>query len=245
MPANPRLPIFADRPQDCPGCGVVHVSFRALCDACLQAALEAEAMTEKDGRIRHRKLAWRGVCPPAYRDTDWSLVHPVLSPLSTEWEPNPKRFLILAGKTGVGKTRCAFGILHRMLLTAGRSVHAVHAGDAWDHGRHVQGLSSAARLRYSDDHRIAAAAEDCMRRCKSADILLIDDLGKERTGNDGRVSEAVQEAIFGVVEFRVAHQKPIIVTTNTTETAIERRFSGDKAPPLLRRLRDEAFSPVL
>ncbi len=232
---------FQPKTLTCPDCQKEHVSIAAVCDECTEIRLAAIHAEERREDLAKKKEAWFAICPPAYRKTDWSRreLSPVLADLATNWTMAPgKPFLILFGKTGRGKTRAGFAILRRMLI-AGYSVHAVHAGDAWDNGYHVQGLSSAARLRHDDDRRMADEADDCIDKAKSAQYLLIDDLGKERTGKDGRVSEAVAETLFGVIERRLSFRQPTIITTNLSWGDVMKRFSTDRGYPLIRRIDEE------
>jgi hypothetical protein len=226
----------------CPDCGKSHVSIAAICYDCADIRLTAIHAEERRESLDRKKEEWFTICPPAYRKTDWSRreLSPVLATLATTWKMTTptKPFLILYGKTGRGKTRAGFAILRRMLI-AGYSVHAVHAGDAWDNGYHVQGLSSAARLRHDDDRRLADEADDCINKSKSAQYLLIDDLGKERTGRDGRVSEAVAETLFGVIERRLSFRQPTIITTNLSWGDVLKRFATDRGYPLIRRIDEE------
>jgi hypothetical protein len=240
--------VFTPKLLICPDCGHSHVSIAAFCDDCTQLRLDAIQEEEAREKIAHKKEEWFRICPPTYRKTDWSRpkLSPKLAGIACNWQMAPgKPFLILYGDTGRGKTRAGFAILRRMLL-AGSSVHAIHAGDAWDQGYHIQGLSSAARLRYDEDDRIVKEANECLNRAKSCKYLLIDDLGKERTGRDGRVSEAVAEALFGVIERRLAFSQPTIITTNLSWAQVLNRFSTDRGYPLIRRIDEEtAEFPIL
>jgi DNA replication protein DnaC len=232
---------FCPKPQVCPDCGCNHEDITALCDPCTTLRLEAIRAEERREDLGRKKEAWFDICPPAYRKTDWSRreLSPVLAKIATAWQMTAgKPFLILYGKTGRGKTRAGFAVLRRMLI-AGYSVHAVHAGDAWDKGYHVQGLSSAARLRHDDDRRMADEADSCIDKAKSAQYLLIDDLGKERTGRDGKVSEAVAETLFGVIERRLSFRQPTIITTNLSWGDVMKRFATDRGYPLIRRIDEE------
>lgn len=227
--------------QTCPDCGIEHEDIAAICDPCTETRLAAIYAEERRENLDRKKEDWFKICPPAYRKTDWARasLSASLAQIATSWQMSPgKPFLILYGKTGRGKTRAGFSILRRMLI-AGYSVHAVHAGDAWDNGYHVQGLSSASRLRHDDDRRMADEADGCIDRAKSAQYLLIDDLGKERTGRDGKVSEAVAETLFGVIERRLSFRQPTIITTNLSWGEVMKRFATDRGYPLIRRIDEE------
>jgi hypothetical protein len=237
--------LLLERPLRCMDCGRMHTGFLSLCGGCAEARLEREQAGCHLAQQKVRNERWRQLCPPLYRETD--LAHPGLSPRLLErvgtWMPgagqgNPGRHcLLLSGTTGRGKTRLAFTALRRV-HEAGRSVYALHAGDAWDRGpHHIQGLSSAARLQYSDDPASAQAARHCLHRARTCRLLLLDDVGKERaTSTTGLLSEAVSEALFALIEHRLTHRLPMILTTNTPAPTLETRLGPDRGPPLLRRL---------
>lgn len=238
-------PILHERPLRCMDCGRMHTGFLSLCGGCAEVRLEREQAGRHLAQQKVRNDQWRQLCPPLYRDTDLS--HPGLCPhlvqLVRTWpqgagqgsEGGPS--LMLTGTTGRGKTRLAFALLRRVHET-GRSVYALHAGDAWDQGpHHIQGLSSAARLQYSDDPATAQSARQCLRRARTCRLLLLDDLGKERaTPSGGLLSEAVSEALFSLIEHRLTRRLPMILTTNASATALETRLGPDRGLPLMRRL---------
>jgi DNA replication protein DnaC len=70
---------------------------------------------------------------------------------------------------------------------------------------------------------------------------LIDDMGKERAGHDGAVSEAVGEALFSLIEYRVAHDLPVIWTCNMSEDDLQKRLGPDRGTPMMRRLREASY----
>ena len=223
----------------------MHTGFLSLCGGCAEARLEREQAGRHLAEQKVRNEKWRQLCPPLYRDTDLS--HPGLCPRLVQrvrtWPQGAGQgsdggaSLLLSGTTGRGKTRLAFALLRRF-HDLGRSVYALHAGDAWDRGpHHIQGLSSAARLQYSDAPATAQSARQCLQRARTCRLLLLDDLGKERaTTSGGPLSEAVGEALFALIEHRLTHRLPMILTTNATSTPLETRLGPDRGLPLIRRL---------
>lgn len=61
----------------------------------------------------------------------------------------------------------------------------------------------------------------------------------------GQHSEAVGETLFGLVEFRLVHRLPTIITTNISGQAIQKRLGPDRGAPLLRRFQDESSMPMI
>jgi DNA replication protein DnaC len=243
MHAAPPIPT---RLRSCLDCGQVFEGILGLCAECSEARLAEESRTRQAQRDQARLSAYLKVCPVTYRHTDWS--HPGLHErcVSTalSWSPDAGgrwRSLGMFGPSGTGKTRTAFHILRRHVLS--HDVYAVHASDAWDHGDHVQGISSAAvqRLRHAEEPRLADAARQCLQRARTCGLLLIDDMGKERAGHDGAVSEAVGEALFSLIEYRVAHDLPVIWTCNMSEDDLQKRLGPDRGTPMMRRLREASY----
>lgn len=232
--------------KTCPKCHTQHNGILSICVDCSEAGYkQLQADRERERQIE-REASWLAMCPATYRQTDLNRIHPICRQLAQSWTPGyqGRSSLLLPGVTGAGKTRASFAILRRF-FEAGKSVYAVHAGSAWDIGEHVQGLGSAARLIHSDDSRIAEAARGCLSYARRCYLLLIDDLGKERTGDRGQVSEAVGEALFDLIESRLVHGLPTIVTTNLSGQDLQTRLGPDRGAPLLRRLSDDAFMPMI
>ena len=63
-------------------------------------------------------------------------------------------------------------------------------------------------------------------------MWFFDDVGKMRW------LPTTEGVFFDIVETRMRDQKIILVTTNDAGAALEKRFSDNVGPPLVRRLRD-------
>ncbi len=236
------------RERTCPGCGKQHISIVSMCPDCAEARLAEIASEEARQKEAMRLSYWRAICPQDYQSTDWS--NPALSAgcrRVRQWRlgtPAGQTCLGLFGESGIGKTRAAFAVLNYYFL-AGYSVYAVHSSNAWDSGENIQGLSSAARLQFDDEAKVRDSARDCLNRARSCSVLLIDDVGKESASRDGRVSEAVGEALYSLIENRIANGRSIIWTCNMAAGDIEARLGPDRGWPTMRRLRDKSFIPEL
>jgi DNA replication protein DnaC len=71
-----------------------------------------------------------------------------------------------------------------------------------------------------------------IRRAHRAEILFIDDIGKEK------YTERVESEFYDLIETRTAHLRPILWTANTSGAGLEAMMSPDRGAPILRRLRE-------
>lgn len=232
-----------DRERTCGLCGQTFVGI--VCGPC-SAKRREEAETADASRMEAtRKLFWQSICPVAYRDTDLNRIHPTLKTIAETWEPGGKTSIVLAGDSGEGKTRAGFHILWRF-LASGRSVYALHAGDAWDDsGDTPRGLSSAIYAQFSNDAKIEAEASSVLSSARAASFLLLDDIGKERESSSGQLSPVMAEALFNLIEYRAIHGKATILTSNMAAKGLALRFPADKQQPLRRRLIEFYTAPPI
>ena len=237
---------YADpKPRVCGLCGETFTGI--CCPPCAEKAIAKQAEEQEAEKIAAKRKHWNEtICPPAYRKTDWKRddVNPQCREIARKWEPGAKPSLILFGETGLCKTRAALWILRRK-FAAGRSVYAVSSGDTWDQPGAIRGLSSAMIQQFSDDPLQKADAQSVLRQCRAASFLLIDDVGKERSGPRGSISEACAEVLFNVIDYRAIHGKSTILTTNMDVETLIGRFPIDKQKPLERRLREFFDAPEL
>lgn len=196
------------------GLGVVIVCPQK-CDECIDRAERERIEYAKREREARMKVIWEAVCPSLYRDTEVARLPAELFAQVMGWQYGD-RGLLLLGATGKSKTRCAYQLLHR-LIHEGRSVRAFDA---------VSFGSECAR-NFSEGR-----GEDWINRLLKADVLFLDDFGKEK------FTDRVESELFGIVERRTARKKPIIVTTNFIGDVLEEKMSPDRGPALVRRLRE-------
>jgi len=108
---------------------------------------------------------------------------------------NTAPILVLRGPRGTGKTH--------LMEAVGRELIA---RDMTVRYERVPALLS--RIRSSYDRSYPEVAEDDMRRCHLAQLLMLDDLGSEKS------SEWVQEKIFELIDERYGTGRLLIVSTN-------------------------------
>ena len=200
---------------------------RSLCPDCM-AQKQVEAASEAAARRAYeRNEAWRIICPPLYQDNDLAKLplHPEILTRVLNWKIGPKG-IALAGPTGGGKTRAMYMLLERL----------------HQEGRFVTAISAKQFERYV--HQMFDKENDArekVRRIRRAEILFIDDIGKEK------YTERVESEFYDLIETRSANLRPIIWTANTNGPELLSMMSPDRGEPILRRLRESTeiitFSP--
>jgi predicted ATPase len=206
--------------RDCHYCGdefKVPVDPRAHYKHICKKCFSMRAATTARDAVAKRQFRWLELCPSEYQRIDIvRLPNPGIFDRIMQWEFGP-RGLLLYGDTGRGKTRCAWALLEREFF-AGRSAAALDS---------MAGIHHAAK--YSES---AKMAESWLLKFITADILLLDDVFKSK------LTDSFESTIFSLVDQRIQHQRPIILTSNDTGDTLLERFSRDRANSLLRRLRE-------
>ena len=134
---------------------------------------------------------------------------------------NTAPILVLRGPRGTGKTH--------LMEAVGRELIA---RDMTVRYERVPALLS--RIRSSYDHAYPEAAEDDMRRCHLAQLLMLDDLGSEKS------SEWVQEKVFELIDERYGTGRLLIVSTNDSYASL----SANLGERVASRLFDENSGKV-
>jgi hypothetical protein len=209
----------------CPDCRRPSDGQFGVCDACMtvrESKHHDELNREKSAKLA---LAWKHLCPPLYQQTNWK--HPGLSPACCEhartWWANNGLGLGFYGPSGRGKTRAMWEILRRHHF-AGRKVLAVSA----------QKIQSAVSDFHADANAERNEARKLIRDCKVVGILLIDDIGKERT------SPAVASALHDIIETRFSHKRPTLWTSELTGEDLAQKLGDNYANGLTRRIRESS-----
>jgi len=134
---------------------------------------------------------------------------------------NTAPILVLRGPRGTGKTH--------LMEAVGRELIA---RDMTVRYERVPALLS--RIRSSYDRSYPEVAEDDMRRCHLAQLLMLDDLGSEKS------SEWVQEKIFELIDERYGTGRLLIVSTNDSYASL----SNNLGERVASRLFDENSGKV-
>jgi len=179
----------------------------ALCESCEQARERRRKEREAARRLRERLKASN--LPPEAEgwnfDKAEAQARQLLSPADFEswrkaamvcrtWPPTSRRGLYLKGRTGRGKTILAYCILESAIRSFGLTGLFVAVGQ----------LFEDTKLTWNRDLR----AKDLVNRARVVDLLVLDELGAEP------LRPWMQKVIFGVLDHRIKHKKPSIITTN-------------------------------
>lgn len=157
--------------------------------------------------------SWRQVCPPLFLYTETARLPQEQLKMVMCWAFGPHG-LVLSGPPGKGKTRCAIELMKRLhweglplALTSGFQFAA-------DCGR---GLFDGSWY-------------DQLDALMHVSVLFIDDLDK------CKMTETVETQLFGLIDYRTTHLRPIITTLNSSKGELESRFSDVRGGPIIRRL---------
>lgn len=166
-------------------------------------------MAERAERIE-AKLA--RMLPERYRDAE--LEDASCKAWFEGYRAGERRNLLMTGETGTVKTTQAYALL-KALMRAGVNCTFDTSGG---HLRHV-------KRAYDGDF----TEEEAMEQLASVPVLFIDDLGKESP------TQWAVEHLFDLVDARVAHMRPIVVTTNLNSAELRARY-GEAGGALVSRL---------
>lgn len=189
----------------CSNCGAEATS--ELCFAC-----EGRELQDDERRTRVVDFAsWLGVfgVPSRYRSVgaDW-----LLPPNIRDWRGDPWSLTVL-GPTGTGKTSLAVAVLGRL---------GAYLGDGF--------FISTPELIRAVVAEIRGRRSRVSERAIEAEVLLLDDLGSERSG------EFSLSEISSVICARYDRIKPTIVTSNLDLDGIEPRLASRLASGVVLRL---------
>ncbi len=129
--------------------------------------------------------------------------------------------LLMVGGTGLGKTHLA--------LAVGRAVG--EQGYSVCYETAIGLFSKLERAKFSPNEEFCREAE----RLENCDLLIIDDLGTEMTG------QFVTSALYGLLNQRLMTGKSMIITTNLLVDEVQRRYSPQIASRLYGDFRRLTF----
>lgn len=139
-----------------------------------------------------------------------------------DWAPaKDARGLFFFGGVGVGKTTAAWIALKKSVFS-GLYVEAIESSE----------FSQKVAALYSRD---CAEAYDWIQKLIKTDVLLIDDLGK------GKLTERVEESLFSVINGRMMHLRPTIITSNHDKDSFLKQWSPERGLAILRRIKETSI----
>ena len=184
-----------------------------FCTKCISEMPEATMAAQARADRKHERR-WLDLCPPAYQDTVIEkLPNPVKAAEVMDCDLRPPG-IILHGPTGTGKTRCGWLLVRR----------------EFDRGKSIRVLNSKAAFDYNDAYLKGKISNWVDSQCQP-DLLFLDDVFK------AKITDSFEQAMFAIVEYRVSHYRPILVTSNDTGETLAARMSPDRGDAFVERLR--------
>ena len=117
-----------------------------------------------------------------------------------------KKGLILVGNNGVGKTHLACSIANKLIENGIPVIYGT-----------LINLLAELKNSYDTDNNISEM--EIIKLYESVDLLIIDDLGKEKP------SEWGLEKLFTIINSRYENNLPVIITTNYNQNSLVERLS--------------------
>ena len=197
-----------------------------LCQPCEAVMDDEEEKKRKEAREKQRHSRWESICPEEYRGTDIHRLPKHYQLGIHSWRFGAKG-IAFVGAPGIGKTRAAFEVLLYQ-----------HFRDIRCYAIRATRFGSCALEKFDNDSRIKSRARDELHQCHTADILLLDDLGK------GKFTDRAEEELYDTLELRTSKRRPTIWTANSMGPELLSKFSADRGEAILRRLGSE-FCDIL
>lgn len=189
------------------------------CDAVLDRFAKEEKEREATKLKEHRKQLrkdWINENIPPYfqQDLDRSIPHIDWTAMDNALKWN-NRSLVLKGETRKGKTRALYEIVKKNALLF----------------PYVKTAERLARILGSHLSKSASDHERHLRFICNQRLVCIDDIGKEN------ITHRTQADLFEIINYRLEHQKPTIITTNFDSQGLANRFTDQElAIPLIARI---------
>jgi len=182
---------------------------------CQNCRERAEKRSEGQGEHTKKSRDWDDICPPCYQNFDIDALPEKSRPVAHEvlkWEYGPKGIGLIGPSRG-GKTFILSALVGR-LYEEGKSVHIPTS------------VEFAYAVGSTGDSR-----EKMIEKCKSVDILYIDDIGKEK------ITERVESDLYMIIEHRRRYFRPMFTTVNSTGDELAAKMSDDGGNPIINRLK--------
>ncbi len=200
----------ADRPEPCPECGGsgYSVSKDGTLARCACGALQTHLADQRfrAARIPERYLH-KSLATFQARDPQRRKILEAAKAYANGFHHHEETGLLFRGKTGVGKTHIAIGILRDIIQKGHTGIYC-----------NVTELLARLRSTYEDDAE--EAESQVLEEYIACELLVLDDLGNEST------SAWVLDRLYLLINRRYESSRPVIVTTNCNEKEL-----NDKVGP--------------
>jgi DNA replication protein DnaC len=195
---------------------------------------EEIAAYEEETFKKERQAILDKITPHAFAETEQARLPDQQLAEALTWATNKATQplnLLLAGKTGVGKTRIAWEALKKRFSEWGKNAKGeiISLNVSW---RPVAIGAESFTRRLNKEWEL-------MERLQWAKLLLLDDLGKERT------TPTAESAIFELIRERMDNGLPTIYTTNFAPSTLVKRFvQTETGEAVSRRLKESSLNLV-
>jgi DNA replication protein DnaC len=152
-----------------------------------------------------------------------------------DWQIGPLG-LGLVGKTGLGKTRCMYRMLRRLIESLNIETDETYPERPILSCRipRIEAVNDATLAKLvltALDFDDKTGASRHLRDFHSADVLFMDDVGQSK------ISERVGAELYEIVEYRTSNLKPIVFTSNFRGRQLAEKFTDTtRGDAVVRRL---------
>ena len=129
----------------------------------------------------------------------------------SNYNPISGRSILFTGETGVGKTHLAVAI-YRELIVQGKVVS--------ENVKFVTAPELLLEIKKTFTDSSITTESDVIDRYSNADLLILDDLGSEKT------TEFAIQSLYLVIDRRNRNMRPTIITTNLSLKEIEEKLDA-------------------
>jgi hypothetical protein len=207
--------------------GIAYEALVTVCDDCAELCASYYEPAKAKGHAGPVTLTpwWDEHCPPMYRDILAGELPPAIDLRAFErvaaWRPDHYKGLLLLGDSGSGKTTSEWALAKALEREGCKPVL----------------LSSVELARALSTSAHELRRNSWLTGCR---VLIVDDLGKEK------LTESVASLLWELIDVRLSHRRPLIVSTRYHGEAFVARF-GDKGGLLghdIRRRLSDACNRV-
>ena len=198
----------------------VHIE-RVLCEGCkAKEAEKVRARQEEEDRRKLDESFSRSGLPVEWLNYDKKMGN---LPLLNFIREHDDTSLFISEKTGTGKTRAVVYAAWQKLQENSIEIRFWRTTDML---RKISVFTTQSQM---------GEAERFINEMGQVDLLILDDLGKEK------LTESRGEWLYDIIDKRYVKNVPVWITSNMGSTALINRMGYDRGEAMIRRLREMCF----